>query len=51
MVLHEVANGYGDLMKVSFDFLCQRYEGLSLAAFLDEKYERPANPFDDWIER
>jgi hypothetical protein len=51
VMLHEVENGYGDLMKVSFDYLCKKYEGLPLLDFLAMKYVKPTNPFDDWIER
>jgi hypothetical protein len=51
VMLHEVENGYGDLMKVSFDFLCRKYEGLTLKEFLAEKYIQPSDPFEPWVER
>lgn len=34
IVKHEVANGTYDLMQVSLGYLCRRYEGMSLKAFL-----------------
>lgn len=34
LVCHEVENGNYDLMEVSLDYLCRRYEGVSLAEFL-----------------
>ncbi len=34
LVLHQVENGQFDLMQVSLDFLCRKYEGVPLATFL-----------------
>jgi hypothetical protein len=51
IALWDVHDGYGDVMKVSFDFLCRKYEGVRLDEFLNEKYIRPTNPFDSWEER
>jgi hypothetical protein len=50
-ILHEVDQGSYDLMLVSLDYLCRRYEGMSLDEFLDTKYIRPSTPFDEWKER
>lgn len=38
IVKHEVRDGAYDLMEVSLDFLCRKYEGTDLATFIDEKY-------------
>ena len=35
---HEVRNGNYDLMEVSLDFLCRKYEGVHLHEFMREKY-------------
>ena len=37
-VLHEVENGDYNLMEVSLDFLCNRYEGVSLPEFMKKKH-------------
>lgn len=39
IVMHEVHNGDYDLMEVSLDFLCRRYEGMTLKQFMLEKYD------------
>lgn len=38
IVKHEVENGSYDLMEVSLDFLCRKYEQMRLSKFLSEKY-------------
>lgn len=38
LVLHEVEDGSFDMMEVSLDYLCRRYEGCSLSTFLRERY-------------
>jgi hypothetical protein len=38
VVKHEVRNGNYDLMEVSLDYLCRRYEQMSLKTYLREKY-------------
>ena len=37
-VKNEVANGDYDLCEVSLDYLCRKYEGVSLKEFMKEKY-------------
>lgn len=36
LVLHQVENGSFDLMEVSLDYLCRRYEGVRLSEYLRE---------------
>lgn len=38
IVMHQVENGAADPMFVSLDFLCRKYEGVTLAAFMADKY-------------
>lgn len=38
IVKHEVGNGNYDLMEVSLDFLCRKYEQINLHSFMKEKY-------------
>jgi len=38
VVLHEVKDGGYDLMEVSLDYLCRRYEGVPIEQFMSEKY-------------
>lgn len=38
IVKHQVSNGGYDLMEVSLDYLCRKYEGVSLEAFVKEQY-------------
>ena len=38
LVFHEVNDGAFDIMEVSMDYLCRRYEGVPLREFLNEKY-------------
>lgn len=38
LVFHEVREGQFDLMEVSLDYLCRRYEGVSIGEFLKTKY-------------
>jgi hypothetical protein len=38
IVKHEVADGDYDLMEVSLDYLCRRYEQMKLNVFMKEKY-------------
>lgn len=40
IVKHEVRNGVYDLMRVSLDFLCRRYERVGLAEFMAKKYPK-----------
>lgn len=40
VVLHEVADGKYDIMKVSLEYLCQRYAGVTLNQFRWRKYAR-----------
>lgn len=37
IVCHEVVDGSYDPMFISLDYLCRRYEGISLAEFMDKK--------------
>lgn len=39
IVKHEVHDGDYDLMEVSLDFLCRRYEGMTLKDFMLKKYD------------
>lgn len=39
VVKHEVHEGNYDLMEVSLNFLCRKYEQMSLGAFMKEKYQ------------
>lgn len=41
VVKHQVSHGDYDIMKVSLDYLCQRYEGETLATWLPKHYESP----------
>lgn len=38
LVFHEVADGAFDIMEVSMQYLCKRFEGVSLSEFLNAKY-------------
>lgn len=38
LVCHEVCDGDYDLMEVSLNYLCRRYEGVPLDTFLEKKY-------------
>lgn len=38
IIKHEVADGEYDLLEVSLDFLCRKYEGVPLAEFMLEQY-------------
>ena len=38
LVLHEVKDGDYDLMEVSLNYLCHRYEGVSVDKFLSKRY-------------
>ena len=38
IIKHEVENGDYDLMEVSLDYLCRKYEQMRLHTFMDEKY-------------
>ena len=38
LIKHQVNNGAYDLMEVSLDYLCRRYEGMSLDKFISKKY-------------
>jgi hypothetical protein len=38
IVKHEVNDGSYDLMEVSLDYLCRKYEGVSLAEFMESEY-------------
>ena len=40
LIKHQVNNGAYDLMEVSLDYLCRRYEGVSLDRFIAKKYPR-----------
>jgi hypothetical protein len=40
LIKHQVNNGAYDLMEVSLDYLCRRYEGMSLDRFIAKKYPR-----------
>lgn len=44
VVCNDVRNGSYELMEVSLDYLCKRYEGMSLAKFMSSKY-RNLQPF------
>lgn len=51
LVLHEVIDGSYDIMEVSLDYLCRRYEGMPLAEFLKSKYIKPKHFGDPWVLR
>lgn len=38
LVLHEVRNGDYDLMEVSLNYLCRKYEGVSIDRFMAKRY-------------
>lgn len=38
-VCHQVENGMYDLMQVSLDWLCRRYEGVTLAEFMKKQHQ------------
>jgi len=38
IVCHDVVDGSYDPMFISLDYLCRRYEGVSLSVFLKKKY-------------
>jgi len=38
IVKHEVEDGYYDIMEVSLNFLCKKYEGMPVKDFVREKY-------------
>jgi hypothetical protein len=40
VVKHGVRNGSYDIQQISLDFLCRRYEGMSLERFKKLKYPR-----------
>ena len=40
IVKHQVDNGAYDLMEVSLDYLCRRYEGMTLQRFMAKKYPK-----------
>jgi hypothetical protein len=42
IVLHQVENGAADIMVVSLDYLCRRYEGKTLEAFMAKNYPTDA---------
>lgn len=42
VVKHEVRNGVYDIMRVSLDYLCRKYEGVPLRDFLRAKYPQMA---------
>ena len=48
---HEVSDGAYDIMTISLDFLCRKYEGCTLERFLKAKYRIPSDPFDPWKVR
>ncbi len=48
IVKHDVKNGSYNPMFVDLDYLCKRYEGMSLEDFKDKKLIRPETPFGDW---
>jgi hypothetical protein len=43
LVLHQVHDGDFDLMEVSLDYLCHRYEGTDLKTFMNDTYG------NDWV--
>lgn len=45
VILNEVRNGTFCEMPLSLDYLCRRYEGMSLARFLQRKYRRAKERF------
>lgn len=51
IVKHAVDRGSYNPMMVDLDYLCQRYEGVSLEKFLKQKYIEPKNAFDAWRKR
>ena len=51
IVKHGVDRGSYNPMMVNLDYLCQRYEGVTLEKFLKQKYIAPKKAFDDWIVR
>ena len=38
IIKHEVFEGDYDLMEVSFDYLCRKYEGMPVSLFMQKKY-------------
>lgn len=50
VVKNEVADGSYDLMEVSLDFLCRKYEGVHLWQFMEPKYPEIFND-SLWLQR
>lgn len=48
VVCHAVDKGNYNPMFVDLEYLCQRYEGMSIASFLNKNYICPKTPFDEW---
>lgn len=45
VILNEVENGQFSEMPLTLDYLCRKYEGMSLARFLQRKYKRAKERF------
>jgi hypothetical protein len=48
IVCHDVRNGQYDPMLVSLDYLCRRYEGMSIERFVKKKYKFDYMGSDAW---
>lgn len=48
IIKHEVHDGSYDLMEVSLEYLCQRYEGMTIAQFLKKNYHAPTTAYGTW---
>jgi hypothetical protein len=48
LVFHEVEDGAFDIMEVSMNYLCLKYEGVTISQFLQEKYPDMDGTLWDW---
>ena len=51
VVKHDVHDGQYNPMFVDLDYLCRRYEGMSLEDFVFSRYYKPKSAFDVWVPR
>lgn len=51
VICHAVHDGSYDLMEISLDYLCRRYEGMTIDQFLKKNYKVPKTPFEPWVRK
>lgn len=51
VICHAVENGSYNPMFIDLEYLCQRYEGMSVDQFISKNYVRPTNPYDEWLRK